>query len=367
MGYAKPHQQVINDKQKMSFIHVAGPHYVKRSLIFVNSFDRVKEGSRNGFDFSWALEEELQQVFSIELVQYSFPRTITNTWVGIVDTNNTRRNDGVLELNSTKTNVQTDIRITSEDGLSSIILHSNLDLGIFFPVPATFPNNAVFTFSGQTPEELIPIPGKLSQREVSQFDIEARFALSTDSVLNSTNYTVEWVYLNDVDKANEIQTMIVSNNGPATYATVEFLYGTGANKENQTSRVWGFPPGVDSTPTTEQTPNLNGARPSAPLQFTQFRYMNIYLEEAPEFRPFARIYTTDEIENNYTTPCNLPMRTRILKTPIRRMRRLRFRASLEDDIELLSGSDNGLMFTFEVLSIAQVPKVPAWVIQRLTL
>ena len=35
----------------MSFIHVAGPHYVKRSLVFVNSFDRVKEEIIKWFRF----------------------------------------------------------------------------------------------------------------------------------------------------------------------------------------------------------------------------------------------------------------------------------------------------------------------------
>ena len=45
----------------MSFIHVPGPHYIKRSLIFVNSADRIPEESASGYDFAFALQEELQQ------------------------------------------------------------------------------------------------------------------------------------------------------------------------------------------------------------------------------------------------------------------------------------------------------------------
>ena len=49
------------------------------------------------------------------------------------------------------------------------------------------------------------------------------------------------------------------------------------------------------------------------------------------------------------------------------MKRLRIKTTAEDDMVLLIENDVGIMLVFELLSIAQVPKVPAWVIQRLSL
>ena len=218
----------------------------------------------------------MQQVFSIELVQFSIPLTIAPTWIGRVSVFQAILNGGVLILNNTETNTLTDIRITSEDGLSSDIIRSDLDRALL----TLFGSPQQVTVSGFTPDTLE------LQRILLEDDIQERFALLTGPVINDTNYEVKWIFLNDLDKANALTTMVVENKGtPGSYASVEFLYGTGANKDNQTSRVWGFPPDVDSTPTA--SPEY-GARPSAPLQFSQFRYININIEEAPEFKPICK-------------------------------------------------------------------------------
>lgn len=344
----------------MSFIHVPGPHYVKRSLVFVNSFDRVKQESSSGFEFTWALEEELQQVFSIELVQYSIPHSTAPTWIGKLDYSQVFRDNGVVVLNSTPTNTLTDILITTEDGLSSAILKSDSDQNVAYGYIFFLFFHTKTSISGFRPAQISV------QRNLLERDIEGRFILLDHPVINESNYEVKWVYLNDLDEANDITTMVVENKGtPGSYATVEYLYATGTSKHNQTSRVWGFPPGVNSTPTASPE---NGARPSFPPTFTQFRYINVNLEEAPEFSPLARIYTTNnDEEDNYVNPCDIPRKTRIMKTPIRNMKRMRISLNAENGMQFMGLSDIGVLLVFEILSIQQVPKVPKWIVQRLSL
>ena len=295
-------------------------------------------------------KKNCNNVFSIELVQYDVPYAITPTWLGTYDYYEMLALGRVNKRN-TSSNMDADIRITDETGAHTITFRTTMDPALFFGTL------------------LFPASGSSSDTPFSDFLLIAQeyFAQQTHPVLNSTNYEIVYPSfpITDLDEANNIRTMYCEKlAAPGTYAPLELLFGTGAHRGSQASRPLGFVPGVDTIPDIQYN---YGAHPSFSSNPRPFRYINIYLEEPPEFQPFARVYTTDETKSNYVNHCDQPRRSRILKQPIKNMKRLRFKIRGENDIELSFIAEIGLLFTVEVLSIAQVPKVPAWVQQRLVL
>ena len=124
----------------MAFVHVAGPHYIKRTLVYVDSADALAAESPSDYDFSVPLEEEIQQVFAIELVQFDVPRIISATWIGQYDLAETLRT-GIVAPRGNFSNMITDIRITDETGVNSVVFQGNLD-------PAEIGSGETFPYSG---------------------------------------------------------------------------------------------------------------------------------------------------------------------------------------------------------------------------
>lgn len=325
----------------MSFVRVPGPHYVKRTLVFVNSYDRVPSASVDGYEFTWALEEEIQQVFSIELVQYSIPRNVVSTYLGQVDTFRAIR-EGVTTLANTQSNMVVDMKLVDETGTQSVILTGTLD-----PLPGTG-----LSYSGGR----LNLPEEIRQ---ATFDmLSVALSNSTHPLLNNTNYNIE-VVLDD----NNIMTITAPNQFALTYANVELLFGSGPNRLKQSSVPMGFPPFQDTG--SGMAVNNLGALGSFAVNLHPFRYLDVSIREANEFKPVARIYALDEDQDDYVNPCDLPKRCRIMEKPIRNMKTMGIKIRGERGLNLSFYGQTGIYLTFELLSIAQVPKVPSWVIQRL--
>jgi hypothetical protein len=327
----------------MSFISVSGPHYIKRTLVFVNSYDRIPQSSVDGYEFAWQLEEELQQVFSIELVQYSIPRNIASTFLGQFDSLKSLRT-GAQERNNTGSNMRVDIELVDETGTQRTVLEATMD-----PI-----ETLGFSLSGLkfliAEQAVVAWVGVITEALVN----------STHPVLNSTNYSVAF----DLDD-NDRVTVTFPNTGPATFARARILNGTGPNRSNQSSIPMGFIPDKDGAdPVASNDYGISG---EFTINLDPFHYLNLYVKEVPEFQPLARVYTVDESKDNYVNPCDLPHRVRIMKNPIRNMKTMGIRVRAKNDFQFSFYSQIGLYFTFELLSIAQVPKVPDWVIQRLSL
>ncbi len=68
----------------MSFVTVPGPSYIKRTLVYVNSNNKTPD-SRSNFDFKYLLDESIQNVFSIELVQYDIQADSVEEGAGFMD------------------------------------------------------------------------------------------------------------------------------------------------------------------------------------------------------------------------------------------------------------------------------------------
>ena len=332
----------------MSFIEVPGPHYIKRTLVFVNSNDSDPIRSTNNYDFSFNLVEEIQEVFSIELVNFTIPRIMTPTLLGRYDQFDLWRTGVILEIPQ-NSNMLYDLRISDETKSNSLILSGGLDPGIVLGFAAVI-------YSG------FPLDQE-SLFIAFYFDLLSRFsnAVASNPVFGGGNYTINIGGDQNYQIFFELENNVAV---PTTYGFVDILFGTGPNKDNQMSIPLGFQPFLDQ----QGDPNNTNNRLRAPymMNISQFTYIDVNLAQASENTPWARIYTVDEI-SAYSAPKTVPYRSRMLKTPVRNLKFLDFQIRTQGGRVMGEISNTGMDMTIEVLSIAQVPKVPEWVLQRLAL
>lgn len=317
----------------MSFVNVPGPHYIKRTLVFVDSITAL-EKSTEGYDFTWALDEALQHVVAIELVQYSLPTFLATTFLGRFDYYLFQKT-AVLEFINSNSNYNMDIQVTDISGtyteifslenLGGIYINSNEIVGEYFAGLLT-----TRFLDGSSPVFIYP-----TYRSVVSFDV------------------------------NEVATFKVYHPGTLSFCPVRILNGTGPNRQNQSSIPTGFIPNVD-TPLTGPEHDY-GAVGTFTCNNTPFLYVDINIKEFPELDPVARIYVLKEEQDKYNIPSDLPNRIRILKQPVKNLKTMRISIRTERDMIPAFVARIGVYLTFELHSIAQVPKVPDWLIQRLSL
>ena len=332
----------------MSFIEVPGPHYIKRTLIFVNSDERDPNESEDNFTFTYDLQEGLQQVFSLELVQYHMNRAVTPTLLGQLDQFDVFRTGLVIRIPQ-NSNMMVDFLFLDDTLTNELRFFSTLDPGIFFL--------SVFPWGG--------LPLSVPALWIAFiFDVLFRYAAAAvgDPIFGGGAYLPEA----SIDENFLVKWILPNQNViPTTYGTINFLFKTGPNRDNQMSIPIGFKPNLDQYADLTDPQRANRSPFTANVR--PFTYVDVHLREASEFRPWARIYTLDEQTNNYFQPATTPHRARILKAPIRNMRNLHFEIRTRGGRKLTQLANVGTDLTIEALSIAQVPKVPLWVQQRLTL
>jgi hypothetical protein len=211
------------------------------------------------------------------------------------------------------------------------------------------------------------------------FDVISLFALAGHPVLNFVNYTM----VNAFEPGTMKLTMYLENNFvPGSYGTIQFLYGTGKNREKQTSGVFGFKYGED---TPVLAANNFGIKADFMSNTFPYRYIDIETRETDEYNPLARVYLTEEdpirlggitepgqdpldfITDDYINPFDIPHNCRILRNPIKDLRELQIRLVLRNGAKVAEVANIGMDFTFEVYSVQQAPKVPCWVNQKLLL
>ncbi len=332
----------------MSFISVPGPHYIKRTLLFINSSERDEARSRDGYRFSFRLPQELQDVFSIELVQFNVLKTTIPTFYGTMDMSQAREDEGLV-LGTSGSNMVTDVLIENMSGPETLSFTATLDPLSYF-------------VSGVQRD--LPLAGEtLDKTQIILYFYLAfcyQWFQSTDAVLNSTNYDITL----GGDLADGKFIIYLEDSGaPGTYASVSFLYGTGPNKRNQASQVLGFSKNRDTTP---EATTFYGAASEFSVIPKPMVYIDVNSPQTREINPLARIYLLDERED-YVRPCDIEHGVRIIKNPVRRMQFLDLDVRLPGGIPVQNADDVGFQLTVEMYSVMPVPKKPQWVNQWFTL
>lgn len=329
----------------MVFPKLKGPHYVKRTRVFLNSNERVPIESRDGWTFTFDLPEEVNQVIGIELVQYNVPKDAGPTFSGSYDFENFLYLDFENYGNESNAQTPTEFVFSDEGGTPSFKQLGDLDPGYsFFGVPVTLP----------TSEYVLPISLLYG-------------ILFTDIGVRAT--AVDNVYpvglpdpYSEVDHRTIGLTEVIdftfeTNTIPIRYADISFQYKTGGTG-NISAQVFGFHPYRDSVPTAARHVRGDYMMNSRP-----FRYLDIFVDEMTELEPVARVWVVDEDLDNYVTSENPPNKMRLLLNPVPRLRKMRVRARLAQRRYPPTIADTGMDLIFDVYSLAPVESVPDWIQQ----
>lgn len=136
----------------------------------------------------------------------------------------------------------------------------------------------------------------------------------------------------------------------------ELLFGTGANKEKSAALTLGFDP-IDylfSPLTILGTLFQVQTSPYGAL-INKFRYLDVFLDEVPEFQPFQRIYLPTITSYSTSLPENAG-RVRFLRQPIRTLRELTIRLRLPKGVKPFTPQE--YFFSFRVFTLNSSFMVP---------
>jgi hypothetical protein len=140
---------------------------------------------------------------------------------------------------------------------------------------------------------------------------------------------------------------------------MSFLFASGPNQTNSAHIAMGFTK-ID-TPVSPIQVSLTAT------QLRPFRFIDINLDAAAEFKPLKRIYMVDSISAGSVRNDIDITRTRLLSSqPLRSLNRLRVRITLENGV---MPPDTGVShdFTLTVFSVANELNVPSWLRQTFVL
>jgi hypothetical protein len=138
-----------------------------------------------------------------------------------------------------------------------------------------------------------------------------------------------------------------------------FLFATGPNQANSAHLAMGF--GKIDTPSalTQLSPGATQLRP--------FRFIDVNLDVAAEFKPLKRIYVSDSLSAGSIRNDLDITRTRLLSSqPIRVLNRIRVRITLENG-SVPPDTNVPHDFTLTVFSVANELSVPSWLHQTFVL
>lgn len=339
----------------MTFAKVVGPHYIKRTLVYVSSSNRDPLKSENNLTYTFPLPEQLQNVVGIELKQYSLPRSLGPSSVGQFEFS------GLLADTTPPIN-NAAVQSTAEVPWQFISYPAGADfdfkiIGSLDPAFFLF-----FTFLFY-----VPLTGQIVERAgvatAANLDWVGRFYFFG---LDYADGTVNFPVLASYDFEGGILPHAgrfffgYKISGTSNYATVNLLYGDQAS-DRSSATVLGFQPYRNTT--FFQEPIIGDYLATE----RRFPYVDVFIQEMSELGIVARIPIVDEYSDSYVASEDPPPKVRILKNPVQRLKELTISLRLEDGIIPSSYADVGHDLVFEVYSLSEVGSVPEWVNQALEL
>lgn len=136
----------------------------------------------------------------------------------------------------------------------------------------------------------------------------------------------------------------------------ELLFGTGPNKERSAARTLGFDP-IDYAffPVVILGTLFQFRSSPFPALINKFRYLDVFLDEVPEFQPFQRIYLPTIDSYSTSLPENAG-RVRFLRQPIRNLKELTIRLRLPKGLKPFT--PQVYFFSFRVFTLNSNFRVP---------
>jgi len=309
----------------MPLQHTFGPHYLKRTRIFIDPDERTTD-SKDQFEFVLPLDNLYENVAAIELVNYNIRGSLQTTFV-----EQQERFPGNNIVDISLTDVATNLQV--------------LDFSVVLS-PAGYKNV----------EEMAK---DLTLQFNTQMDAQghAFFNSSNNVFWTITENTSVNAYNVDHTLDFKIEENLVADTIQAT-----FLFASGTNRDNNASLPLGFTNEDTAVftvaPTTYYTP-----QPQFRPELFTFRYVDISIREFPELKPVARVYLTDK--EYYSKGNTTVAAVRLLTEPVKEMEEMRVVITLpggrKPPIEVCSGVD----LTFDLIQVSNEVRIPSWTNQLL--
>lgn len=287
-------------------------NYIKVQKLFLSSADR-NQNSRSVYEYQIDLPTEIQYVIGFEVTGYNFPSEIAPTFV--------KPGAGFNGTNAVDFELQAGALVKQ--------------FTAFWP-------------EKQYSYENVTVP-YLSFVQTLQQLLMGAIQNDPDFGTGAPNEA----FIQVLPDPEEVTALNVSGPGVTGF---RFLFATGPNKDDSAFNAMGYNQSDTAFTLNEYGPGRTNLKP--------FRYIDINLREAEEFKPLKRVYTTDNIY--YGTVRNDPSisRTRLLSSqPLQRLKRVNISITLEGGVvpPVFQGLDHEITLT--VFSIANETFVPNWVRQ----
>lgn len=290
-------------------------NYVKVTRLYISSADRTAN-SPSRYDYFVTLTQQLQYVIGFEITGFNFPTAIAPTFVPASGSN--------------PGNNKVDFSLT--DGVNTTTFS--------FTWPSlqyTYQNNAV---------------PYLSYTDALQQLMNN--AIAGDPIFGPGGPSAA-LFVANVDPSLFTSVSVFG----AAVTGFAFLFGSGPNAQNSAHLQMGFSETDTAYALTQVSPGLSQLQP--------FRFIDINIDAAREFKPLKRVYITDQQSYGSVRNDLDITRTRLLSSePIRLLTRLHITITLENGV---LPPDNGLDhdFTLTTFSVANEIVIPKWLNQTFVL
>lgn len=146
---------------------------------------------------------------------------------------------------------------------------------------------------------------------------------------------------------------------------ITFRFGSGPNADNSAWYELGFEQGVDAGPNTPPSGNaVIFPTPTRLYNFWPYRYINIDIDEIPEFTPHSRVYLCKS--NEYAGNSHEAIDgVRLLTQPPRRLDTMTVHISLRNGATPHPLANDPHSFTFDLLLSVPEFGIPDWIRQSL--
>lgn len=345
----------------MPLKRVDTPHYIKRTRLFVDSKFREESGSKNGTDYKFKIREEIQNVISMELIGWNIDSLISPTWTGRY---NTPTPGSTTDLVASRTpGAHTyDIFIEDEDSPPVTSLLFTVDMEFMGELPASFAWRSLTSASDVV-------------------DVFATYVAMSFIYVTQASDPISYANTNMSIETTSEGVFQMSVYRDAAYDAAEppmpsyFLFKSGPTADDNAGRALGFKDTEDTIkPALTTTAGIGSGtnyvlESSYLINMQPFRYVDIRVKEVEaDFSPLSRVYLNRVTKSPpYIRPWNEGFNARLLTSPIRVLKDLSIRLTLDNNTRISTTTVGSHQLTFDVLSLAQVPIVPDWLEQRLLL
>lgn len=324
--------------------------YLDRNLVYLSNVDRDRSRSRSAFDFSIELEEEIQDVVSIELIGYNFNTSMIPTFIGKYD---------YITAENVATNARSPLAAFKTFKIR-VYAPNDIDF-VDLPVDMESINLPSYDYSfANAPLQFLFFSlrvGDQVDRTLAQFgNAFVNSANTTFTVDINEQLTVDFIFYRTAFPNEPMRSQMIFDN-------------SGFDIQDQAAGALGYENGtvVESTLSTLYPAVGSGINQvlTAPFGVNEqfMRYVNVYVEEAAEFSPLSRLYLTRYPGGQQYNIARKDVKPRILSNTLRRLNRLNIRMTIGDDYRIPETMPDDVQLSFEILSVKPISKLPEWVRQ----